>query len=72
MNVQPYAALSGLIPPNPQNPPVLADITNASIHRHRLAKRKLEESTCVTDDEYANAVVREHRVSFCTFLCRFC
>jgi hypothetical protein len=47
-----------------QNPPVLRDITNIAMHRLRAGKRKLEDASCVTDNEFANMIILEHEVSF--------
>lgn len=58
----PYAGMSPLTVPVASNPPVLADVTNIVQHCRRVAKRKRDDPTSVSDNELAAVVLEKHRV----------
>jgi hypothetical protein len=58
----PHASLATLVLPVPQNPPGLADIANIVHHRERVAKRKLDDPTAVSDELFGSIMVEQHRV----------
>jgi hypothetical protein len=47
-----------------QNPLVLNDISNAAMYAHGVKKRKLQDTTAITDDDVSNAALEEyHRIA---------
>jgi hypothetical protein len=64
MNPIPHRVLAPLpLPPVPNIPPVLGDVTEIKAYKKLLKKRKAADINSVTDDEIATVYVAEMQVA---------
>jgi hypothetical protein len=61
--VAPIPQLPQVTLPVPHDPPVLTDITKMNSFREKASKRKRQDDNAVTDEDMAQIIINEHKVS---------